>query len=329
MHSREVIDIVKAKRLEGKTIRAIAEDMNLVPSTVHRMVKTDFDRPKKKRGAKCAISKREKTRIKRVCERLAKNEEKVTSKKIQKNCDLTVSTRTIQRTLKKMGYSYKKAKVELVLSKAHKTARVDISRAWIRDRVDWSTVVFSDEKRFSFDGPDSWATYAREIEPVRKNRRQQGGGSIMMWGVILSSGEVFLEEVSERINSDVYINLLKNKGLPFIKERAGEDFIFQQDNCAIHVSKKSKEFFQKEGIRLLEWPSRSPDLNPIENVWQMLSEVIYDGPEIKTKAQLRERIALAKDRVVTEKNDVLCGLFTNYCNRLIELIEKKGTKIGY
>jgi transposase len=293
------------------------------------MVKTDYNRPKKKRGAKPAISKREKTRMKRVCERLSKNDEKVTSKKVQKNCDLTVSTRTIQRTLKKIGYNYKKAKVELVLSKAHKTARVDIACTWIRDRVDWSKVAFSDEKRFSFDGPDNWATYAREMEPVRKNRRQQGGGSIMMWGVILSSGEIFLEEVSERMNSDVYINLLKNKGLPFIKECAGEYFIFQQDNCAIHVSKKSKQFFQKEEIELLEWPSRSPDLNPIENVWQMLSQIIYDGPEIKTKAQLRERIALAKDRVVNEKNKVLCGLFTNYCNRLFQLFEKKGAKIEY
>ena len=67
---------------------------------------------------------------------------------------------------------------------------------------------------------------ARDMEPVRKNRRQQGGGSIMIWGVILSSGIIFLEEVSEWMNSDVYINLLKNKGLPFIKERTGREFIF-------------------------------------------------------------------------------------------------------
>jgi hypothetical protein len=73
--------------------------------------------------------------------------------------------------------------------------------------------------------------------------------------MILLSGETFLEEVSKRMNSDVYINLLKNKGLPFIKECARGDFIFQQDNCAIHVSKKSKQFFQNEEIKLLEWPS--------------------------------------------------------------------------
>ena len=57
MYPREVIDIVKAKSLEGKTIRAIADDMNLHPSTVYKMAKTDCNRPKKKRGAKPAISK--------------------------------------------------------------------------------------------------------------------------------------------------------------------------------------------------------------------------------------------------------------------------------
>ena len=88
----------------------------------------------------------------------------------------------------------------------------------------------------------------------------------MMWGVLLSSGDIFLEEVNERMTADVYINLLKNKGLPFIKECAGKSFIFQHDNCSIHVAKKSKKNFQEAKISFLEWPDRSPDLNPIENV---------------------------------------------------------------
>ena len=191
MHSREVIEIVKAKHRDGKVIRTIVDEMNFSPSTVHYMTKTNYERPKKKRGVKPALKKREKTRIKRVCENLVENNERVTSQKIQKNCDLEVSIRTIQRTLKKMRYTYKKAKVELVLSRTHQEARVEVGRKWIRNRVDWSKVVFSDVKRFSFDGPDYLATYAREMEPVRKNRRQQGGGSVMMWGVLPSSGIFF------------------------------------------------------------------------------------------------------------------------------------------
>ena len=131
------------------------------------------------------------------------------------------------------------------------------------------------------------------------------------------------------MTADVYINLLKNKGLPFIKKCAGRGFIFQQDNCSIHVAKKSKKYFEEAKISLLEWPARSPDLNPIENVWEMISRIVYDGPEIKSKQELRQRISIAKDRVVLEKRDVLCEFFSNYHNRLFKLFDKKDAKIDY
>ena len=86
---------------------------------------------------------------------------------------------------------------------------------------------------------------------------------------------------------------------------------------------------KNECIELLEWPSRSSDLNPIENVWEMLSQIIYDGTEIKTKAELKEKNWVAKNSLMSEKCDSLCNLFSNYCNRLFELFEKKGAKINY
>ena len=66
----------------------------------------------------------------------------------------------------------------------------------------------------------------------------------------------------------------------------GNDFIQQQDNCSIHVSKLMKEWMAKVNMTTLEWRARNPDLNLIENVWEILAQLVYDGPEITNEAQL-------------------------------------------
>ena len=59
-----------------------------------------------------------------------------------------------------------------------------------------------------------------------------------------------------------------------------------------------KEWTAKVNMTTLEWPARSPDLNLIENVWEMLAQLVYDGPEITKEAQLWERILGAKKQLI-------------------------------
>ena len=327
MHSKEVVCLAQ-KQKDGLSIRRIAMDLKLLKSTVEYMLKTNSEQ-KKKRGLKRSIGKRTERRMKRTVTRLLTSGEKVTARKVKEKCELDVNVWTVQRTLHRIGLKYAKAKKKITLTKKHKGARLECAKRWLTKHVDFKKVIFTDEKRFKFDGPNGWCTWSRRGEPVVLNKQQMGGGGVMVWGMIFANGNIWLEWLKGRQNSKSYKQLLEEKALPRIRREMGKDFVLQQDNCSIHVSKLMKEWMAKMNMTSLKWSARSPDLNLIENVWEMQVQLVYDGPEITKEAQLWEQILGAKKELIETCRDVIVHMFDHYEERLIKVIEKKGDITDY
>ncbi|GFT40463.1 uncharacterized protein TNCV_1646491 [Trichonephila clavipes] len=69
----------------------------------------------------------------------------------------------------------------------------------------------------------------------------------------------------------------------------GEPYIFIQDGALCYTARSIKAFLAEQNIPLLDWPGNSPDMNPIENVWELMErEVAKDV--ITNKTLLLERI---------------------------------------
>lgn len=322
-----------AKLESGYTIRQTAEELHINKATVMNV--------KKRWQNEGTINRKQGTGLTRISSREEDNNllqycrdhpfENPRTAVIETN--FPGSRRTASRRIKESELGYHVAAKKMLLTQEKKQARLLYALNHINyDPQFWENVVFSDEKSFQSSKNGTIHIYrprnTRYEERYINNSDRQGRFSVNVWGWISYHDIGMCWEIEGRFNAVNYVNILENVMLPSVQQIYPQNnFIFQHDYSPVHTANIVNQWFQQNNVEQLQWVPKSPDLNPIENVW---GEMVKSMLRIRftNRQQLSEAIENNFELLV-QKENYFKNLIHSMPRRLRAVIAANGNLTKY
>ncbi|UYV78221.1 hypothetical protein LAZ67_16000539 [Cordylochernes scorpioides] len=222
------------------------------------------------------------------------------------NVPIANNSLTISRRLVANGLHSCRPLRRLPLTPPNRRQRLEWCRARSTWMTEWHRVVFSDESRFCLSSDSRrvrvWRRRGERSNPAaiveRPTVRQRG---IMVWGAIAYDSRSPLLRIQGTMTAQRYVDdVLRPVTLPYLQ--GVPNALYQQDNARPHTARISQQALQD--VQMLPWPPYSPDLSPIEHVWDIIGRRLHALPQPCSEDELwqmveREWRAIPQDAIRT------------------------------
>lgn len=246
----------------------------------------------------------------------------------------SVSVQTIRNRLREAGLRCHMPAICPPLTAVHRACRLRFAREHVNWTMEqWATVLFTDESKFNISDNDRrrrvWRRRGERFAPCCIMQVDRfGGGSVMVWGGISSQHKTELVCFpTGSINARRYVAEVLEPHVKPSKAIIGQGFLLMHDNARPHTANVTTNFLREENLAVMDWPARSPDLNPIEHVWDILGRQIRALPN---RPQDKEALIIAlKDQWNNIDQNVIQTLVSSMKKRCEECIRARGGNTSY
>uniref|UniRef100_A0A3Q3R835 Tc1-like transposase DDE domain-containing protein n=1 Tax=Monopterus albus TaxID=43700 RepID=A0A3Q3R835_MONAL len=326
----KIVDLHKAGMGYKTIAKQLGEKVTTVGAIIHRWKKHKLTANLPRPVAPCKISPRGVSMIMRT----VRNQPGTTREELVndlKAAGTIVTEKTVGNTLRREGLKSCCARKVPLLKKAHLLACLKFATEHLTDsEEDWVKVLWSETKIELF-GINSTRRVWRRRNAAYDSKNtvaivKYGCENIMPWGCFSAKGTGQLHRIKGRMDGAMYRQILGENLLPSVRAlKMGRGWVFQHDNDPKHTAKATKDWLKKKHIKVMEWPSQSPDLNPIENLWRELKvRVAKHQPR-----NINDLERICKEEWVKIPPEMCANLVANYKKRLTSVIANKGFATKY